>query len=593
MIRYDVIPADPAGHLIEVRLTIPNPASEGQRLTLPAWIPGSYLIRDFAKHVVQIGALCEGEPVALWPVSKDSWQVAPCQGPLEVFYQVYANDLSVRGAHFDQHHCFFNGTSVFLQVAGQTDQPVEVVLHATPHALASGWEVATTLPRIAVDEKGFGGYRAENYTQLIEHPVEMGELQWVEFEACGIPHRMAIYGQGRFDLARIAQDLKPICETQIQLFGEAPFDEYLFLVTVTRDGYGGLEHPDSTALLASRDMLPHLYMGETPSERYLDFLELCSHEYFHAWNVKRIQPACYQGCDLSQPVYTHLLWWFEGATSYYDLRFLFDAGIIDRDTYLKRLAQQLTRVWRMPGRHVQSVAESSFLTWTKFYQQDENAPNAIISYYTKGAAIVLGLDLLIRRYTHGKRSLDDLMRQLWRLYGKPGVGIEDDTIEVLASEIAGHDLSDYFQSVLYGTSDVPLDELFPYFGIEFKLRPATGLKDLGGPVDTERFPPNLGVNARTTDQKTVRVTHVWHERPAYFAGLSAGDELIALDGLRLMSAEDLDAALKQYAPGDTLEISYFRRDELNTATVTLDAPPADRVVLSIMENADKRLRWPD
>ena len=228
MIRYDLIPADPAGHLIEVRLSIPQPDPDGQRLTLPAWIPGSYLIRDFARHVVQIGAMCNGEPVAIWPVDKDSWQVAPCSGTLEVFCQIYANDLSVRGAHFDQHHCFFNGTSLFLQVVGQTEQPVEVVLHATPHALASNWQVATTLPRIAVDENGFGGYRAENYAQLIEHPVEMGKLQWVEFDACGIPHRMAIYGQGRFDLARIARDLKPICEAQIRMFGEAPFDQYLF-----------------------------------------------------------------------------------------------------------------------------------------------------------------------------------------------------------------------------------------------------------------------------------------------------------------------------------------------------------------------------
>lgn len=589
MLRYDLIPADPAGHIIEVRLTVPAPAREGQRLTMPAWIPGSYLIRDFARHVVDIGAQCNGEPVAIWPVDKDSWQCAPCDGPLEVYYQVYANDLSVRGAHFDTEHCFFNGTSVFLLPEGQRDRAIEVVLHPTPYVLTRQWEVATTLPRVAVDENGFGGYRADHYDQLIEHPVEMGNLQWLEFEAGGVPHRMAIQGGGRVDLERVARDLQPICQAQIDLFGEAPFDEYLFLVTVTRDGYGGLEHPDSTALICSRDMLPSPTL-EKADRPYLDFLELCSHEYFHAWNVKRIRPACFERCDLTRPVYTHLLWWFEGATSYYDALFLYRAGLIERDEYLDILARQLTRVWRMPGRFRQSVAESSLLTWTKFYQQDENAPNAIISYYTKGAAIVLGLDLLIRRHTRGEKSLDDLMRQLWRLYGKAGVGIEDDTIEVLASEIAGHDLSDYFQRVLYGTEDVPLEELFPYFGIEFRLRPATGMKDTGGRTEQSRFPPNLGVQAQTMPHNRVRLTHVWNDRPAYHGGLAAGDELIALDWQEVRGVEELEKLLQGYRPGDSLEVSYFRGDRLHNTLVTLDEPPADRVVLTAMDQ--DRLPWP-
>ena len=244
----------------------------------------------------------------------------------------------------------------------------------------------------------------------------------------------------------------------------------------------------------------------------------------------------------------------------------------------------------MPGRHLQSVAESSLLTWTKFYQQDENAPNAIISYYSKGAAIVLGLDLLIRKYTQGKKSLDDLLKQLWQHYGKPGIGIEHDTIEILASELAGHNLHEYFQKTLYDTEDVPLAELFPYFGIDFKLRPASHMKDLGGTADTTRFPPNLGIQAKTTAHNTVQLTHVWHERPAYYAGLSAGDELIALDGLRVESISDLENALKQYAPGETIELTYFRRDELNTTLVTLDEPPADRVVLT--RTHTDRLTWP-
>lgn len=590
MIRYDLIPADPAGHIIEVKLTVPRPAEDGQLLRLPAWIPGSYLIRDFARHIIQLEAHCDGTPIAIGPVDKDRWRCAPCDGPLEVYYQVYANDLSVRGAHFDQHHCFFNGTSVFILPQGFENEAFEVVLHATPHMRAANWHVATTLPPVAIDEEGFGGYRANNYWQLIDHPVEMGELETVHFEAAGIPHKVALFGQGRFDLQRIATDLKAICEQEIELFGDAPFQQYLFLVTVTRDGYGGLEHSDSTALLCSRDMMPWPGMKD-PSEDYLRFLELCSHEYFHAWNVKRIQPACFQNCDLSAPTYTTQLWWFEGATSYYDSLFLYRAGRIDFDTYLNTLAKELSRVWRMPGRHVQSVAESSWLAWSKFYQQDENAPNAIISYYSKGAAIVLGLDLLIRKHTRGEKTLDDLTRLLWQRYGREGKGLEEGEVETLASEVAGADLSDYFQRVLHDVEDVPLDSFLPAFGVEFALRPATGLNDPGGKTDQTAFPPNLGIQARTTVQKSVQITHVWQDRPAYHGGLSAGDELIALDGLRLTGTQDLEAMLKRYHPGEPVTLTYFRRDELNSTETVLDAPPADRVVLTKREG-HPHLTWP-
>ncbi|MBY0445394.1 MAG: peptidase M61, partial [Burkholderiales bacterium] len=341
---------------------------------------------------------------------------AVVNAPLEIHYSVYAWDLSVRGAYLDQTRGFFNGTSVFLAVQGQENALCNVEIIAPEGKQYKNWKVATTLATHHTKQGQFGAYQAANYDELIDHPVEMGEFSQISFKACGIPHDIVIAGRHNADLKRLKKDLKQICEYQIKLFGEpAPFDRYVFMTMAVGDGYGGLEHRSSTALMCNRDDLPLAHETQIKTG-YRQFLGLCSHEYFHSWNVKRIKPAAYAPYDLKQENYTRLLWAFEGITSYYDDLTLVRTGLISQQEYLDLLAQTISGVERGNGRTKQSLADSSFDTWVKFYRQDENSPNSLVSYYTKGALVALCLDLLIRQQTAGQKSLDDVMRLLYYKY---------------------------------------------------------------------------------------------------------------------------------------------------------------------------------
>lgn len=598
MIKYRISAFDPKSHYIKVSLIIDKPLQPEQKLRLPNWIPGSYLIRDFAKHLVDIKITnVNGQPVVVNTVDKSNWSFSSNEA-VTIEYFIYAWDLSVRGSHFDESHAFFNGTSVFLEVVDQEDKACEVSIEPSEVCLENDWKVATGMPKKNIDPQGFGLYQADNYHALIDYPVEMGTFSAIEFEACGIPHKMVITGVFKCDEQRLKEDLVKICETEINLFGQpAPVEDYLFQVMVTGSDYGGLEHRNSTALICSRDDLPYIGMKDA-SEGYLQFLELCSHEYFHTWNVKRIQPKVYQESDLQTPVYTNQLWWFEGITSYYDGLILQRAGLVDNKTYLNLLAKQMTRVYRMPGRFKQSVSESSWLTWTKFYQQDENAPNAIISYYTKGSLIALGLDLTIRIETKGQKSLDDVLLYLWEHFGKTQTGLVDGQIENICSQVSGIDLSDFFADYLFGTKDIPFTELFAELGIEFSLRSQSGLDDLGGDRGNTgensadiSLPNHLGANVSNTAQGTLKITHVWNNQPAYQAGLTSGDEVVALNGLKMANKAQLETLLKRHDNKTPLTCHYFRRDELRTTSLMLEAPLKDRVALKELTPNPEQLSW--
>ena len=399
--RYRIAPLDVHAHLFEVRCTVDDPAPDGQRFTLPAWIPGSYLVREFARHFVAVRAEAKGAPVAIVKEAKDTWRASPCAGPLTVVAEVYAYDLSVRAAYLDATRGYFNGPTVFLCPDSRADAACEVEIVAPKFASAGAWRVATTLPRAGAEPYAFGSYRAASYDELIDHPVEMAPFALTTFDAGGAPHDIAITGRIRADLDRIARDLARVCQWQIDLFagaagGRAPFDRYLFQVAAVGDGYGGLEHRASTSLLCRRDELPAEGDSDV-GEGYRNFLGLASHEYFHSWNVKRIKPAAFVPYDLAREGYTRQLWAFEGITSYYDDLALVRSGVIEPPSYLELLGRAITTVLRTPGRHRQSVAESSFDAWIKFYRPDENTPNAVVSYYAKGSLVALALDLVLRR----------------------------------------------------------------------------------------------------------------------------------------------------------------------------------------------------
>jgi predicted metalloprotease with PDZ domain len=540
-------------------------------LTLPAWIPGSYMIRDFARNVVALEASCNGVLLTIEKQDKQSWQCQPCSGELHIKYQVYAWDLSVRSAHLDATHGYFNGTSVFLKVVGQEQQPCEVELLPPEGDAYAEWRVATTLPSKQAQHLGFGSYQAKDYDELIDHPVEMGCFTHATFDVAGTPHEIAITGRHNCDMGRLCRDLKLICESQIEMFGELPqMERYLFQVMAVGDGYGGLEHRSSTSLLCRRGDLPQPGVEEI-SKEYRQFLGLCSHEYFHLWNVKRIRPQALKAADLSDEVYSKLLWAFEGITSYYDDLTLLRSGLIDKESYLELLAHNITRVMRRSGRLKQTVEESSFDAWTKFYKQDENAPNSIVSYYAKGAIIALALDLSIRRDSGGEKSLDDLMRSLWLNHGKPDIGVGEADVERLAAEVTGLDLSDFFQQALRTTEDLPIESLLQTVAVGYELRPATGSKDEGGLKKSENKPSipkaDLGVLYKA-DHAGAKLTAVMDYGPAMQAGLSAGDVVIALDGIKVTST-NLDQLLQRAQLGEKVEIYAFRRDELRRFEVEM------------------------
>lgn len=571
---YRLTPSDPAGHQFTVQLTIQEPQPKGQALSLPAWIPGSYLIRDFSRQITRIKANSRGKSVQVRKTGNHTWHCAPCPGPLTIQYTVYAWDLSVRGAHVDETHAFFNGASVFLCATGHEHEPCHIELLAPAHA--RNWKVYTSLPGAVghpqcARRHGFGMYVAPDYDALIDYPVEMGTPQVVRFKAHGAEHEMVFTGVApNIDLRRIAADAQKICAAQIALFEpvskRAPFldstDRYVFMAMVTASGYGGLEHRASTALMVSRADLPTIG-HENAGERYQTFLGLISHEYFHTWNVKRIKPAAFAPYDLSRENHTRLLWVFEGFTSYYDDLMLLRSGVIDHTSYLRLLGKAISSVRHTPGRHHQSIAESSFDAWTRYYKQDENSPNALISYYTKGSLVALGLDITIRRASDGTRSLDDVMRLLWDRYGRDfymgvGKGIPENSMARLIREATNVDVTDFISRHVDGREDIPLEPLLKHQGIQLEWKAASPT-------------PTLGVRIRAANGESQLAT-VLENGAAWHAGLSAGDTLVAIDGLRVTQAGP-DGLLQAYQPGETVTVHVFRRDELRAFDVTL-APPA-------------------
>ena len=576
-IRYRITSLDPASHLYDVSLTVDSPAAGGQVFSLPAWIPGSYMIREFGKNIVQLRGESNGRKVAVKKLDKHTWQAAPCKGALTLHYQVYAWDLSVRTAHLDRTHGFFNGTSVFLAAHGFEDGEQVVDIVRPEGEDFKRWRVATAMPELKAKRYGFGTYVAPNYDALIDHPVEIGDFALATFQAHGVPHDVVITGRvPNLDLARLCDDLKKICEAQIAFFEprskRAPMDRYVFMTLAVGDGYGGLEHRASTALICSRADLPVKGKAEQ-TDGYRTYLGLCSHEYFHTWNVKRIKPAVFAPYDLRQENYTSLLWLFEGFTSYYDDLFLVRTGVIDLDNYLKLVGKTVTGVLRGSGRKKQSVAESSFDAWVKYYRQDENASNAIVSYYTKGSLVALGLDLTIRTQTRGRRSLDDVMRGLWTRYGRDFYdgkqqGVPEDEILAIMEELSGADLKRFHDRHIRGTEDVPLEDLLPAFGVAYEASvPADAKPWLGARIGKEGGDAKLAA--------------VYEGGPAMLAGLSAGDKLVAIDGLRV-PASGPDGLLARYRVNDTVRIHAFRRDELMEFSLKLKSDTAPQVTLKAL-----------
>ena len=526
-LHYRIEPADLHAHLFHVTLTIAQPAAQ-QRVALPVWIPGSYMVREFAKNLQNLRATQGRRSVLVQQLDKATWQVDAAPGkPLVLTYAVYALDNSVRTAWLDASRGFFNGTSLCLQVAGQETLPHTLELVSTRATAA--WHVATGLPTVATDTRGFGSYMADDYDALVDHPFELGHFWSGEFKACGVPHRFVVAGAApSFDGARLLADTQKICEAEIRFWhprGKPPHTNYVFMLNAVDDGYGGLEHRNSTALICTRRDLPRVG-DKRSSEGYTTLLGLISHEYFHTWNVKRLKPAAFAQFDYSRENYTHQLWFFEGFTSYYDDLLLRRAGLLDDAAYLRLLNKTINQVDQTPGRLVQSVAESSFDAWVKYYRQDENTPNATVSYYTKGALVALCLDLTLR--AEGTTDLDEVMRSLFKRC-KGGPMSEADLLDVLQL-LAGRSLAPELAQWVHSTDTLPLQPLLERHGVAIHADPSHMAQRLG---------------LRVAEAGNIVVKTVLRGGAAEKAGFCAGDEWLGVElpgereGWRLQKLDDL------------------------------------------------------
>lgn len=529
MIEYRIDLTLAHAHRFGVSLRV-KPQSDSLTLSLPAWIPGSYLVREFARHLNLLRASQGSRACPIEQLDKATWRLACQPGQtVTIDYEVYAFDTSVRTAYLDARRGFFNGTSVCLRVHGQEEAPHALQLDALP----KGWGVATSLSPAGAGQKGKSRkFVASSYDELVDHPVELGTFWRGQFKARGVPHELVVTGAApSADLERLLKDTQCICESQIDFWHgrrKAAFDRYVFLLNVVDDGYGGLEHRNSTALICSRRDLPRLDAKGKPADTgdgYTTLLGLISHEYFHTWNVKRLKPVEFAPYDYTRENHTQMLWFFEGFTSYYDDVFLRRTGLIDATTYLKLLTKPINQVLATPGRHVQSVAQASFDAWLRYYRPDENTANSTVSYYTKGSLLALALDLSLRQQGC-KSGLDAVMKRLWALQ-RPIT--EADVAQALQDE-AGTAPPDFanWQALLtawvHGTDDLPLSSLLSQSGIGWKPASTSVSQRIG--VKLSESPQGLKVSA------------VMRGSPAEAAGLAAGDELIALDGWRLKRADD-------------------------------------------------------
>jgi len=563
-VRYRVSMPEPHSHLFDVEASYP--ASDSPlTLAMPVWTPGSYLVREFSRNVQQAAAFDErARPLPIARLDKRTFSIESGGRAVRLRYRVYANELTVRTSHLDGSHGYLNGASIFLYSEALRGRQHRVAIDAPP-----GWR-----PFCALDRDG-DELVAADYDELVDSPVEVSPQQPLELSVAGVPHQVVLWGEALLDASKLTSDLEKICEAAAQLFGGVPMKRYLFLIYLVDKGRGGLEHKASTSLVFPRFQLA------TP-KGWEDFLTLAAHEYFHLWNVKRIKPRSLVPFNYAAENYTGLLWAFEGITSYYDNLLVRRAGLMPAGRYLVRLGEVVTSLQATPGRKMQTLLEASQMAWIKHYRPDENSPNSCISYYVKGEVVAALLDLEIRRATHERRSLDDVMRLLWARYGDER-GVGEDGVEEVACEVGGPDLSAFFDRSLKSTEELDYSPL-QHVGLELKFRVKESAADRGGTaarLKPAEMKPKGWLGATLKGSSTIG--SVVAGSPAMEAGIYAEDEIVALDGFKVDGAT-LFSRCEERQPGEVVRVSLFRQDRLLELAVRLGNKPADAAYLARVEH---------
>ncbi|MDB6096163.1 MAG: peptidase domain protein [Francisellaceae bacterium] len=577
-IIYQIEAPNPHNHLFEVKCLINVIASEPFIISLPAWIPGSYMIRDFAKNIVSIKASSLAKELQIEKIDKSSWKIENSSSPIEICYSVYAFELSVRGAYLDAYQGYFNGSRVFIKIHGFEEYEIELHILKPTHNEAHNWQLATSMTAHQAKFQ-FGIFSALNYEELIDHPVQMGNFEVISFDSENIRHDLVITGRHWGNTNRLKKDLAAICEYHLSLFGRPhPIKYYVFLLSVLAEGYGGLEHRASSSLQIKRDCLPQ-NQEDTPSIAYQNLLSLLSHEYFHLWHIKRIKPQAFMQLNLDQEVYTQLLWIFEGFTAYYDEISLVRAKCITPKAYLNLLTDKINRLHSIPGALVQTVTESSMDAWTKFYKADENAPNSCVSYYLKGSLIALCIDLSLRYKSKNLYSLDCILRHLWIHYAQKGIGIKEDELNAIIKKVTNISLEKELNSWCCSTDLLPFDTIFEYAGLEW-----VPLQDPSKKTSYLKL-NDLGIYINNSE-KELKVSHVLSGSIAERAGLAPFDVIVAINHLKT-DKNQVDALLESFGDLSSLSFHFFRRDELKTIDLIVDTKNFTSKILKLKDVLDK------
>ncbi|CAN5335663.1 PDZ domain-containing protein [soil metagenome] len=550
-ISYTVSMPQPYTHLLNVELRVRGDSLPPQlNLVMPVWTPGSYLVREFGRHVQDFAAIdANGRALAWRKTNKNTWRIET-GGAREVraTYQVYANELTVRTNELNDRHAFWNNAALLMYPEGQLRAPS--TLKVVPFG---NWKVATGLPAVQGRENTF---RAENFDVLYDSPVEVGTFRTLNFEVRGVPHRIVIDGEGNYDPERLRRDFQKIVEASVQMMGDVPYKDYTFILHLRATGGGGLEHLNSTAIIVQR-------FNFRPETTYRSFPSLVAHEFIHVWNVKLIRPDVLGPFDYTQENYTRLLWVAEGITDYYEYILLRRAGLITDKEYLDIMARAIQNLQNRPGRRELSLEEASFDAWIKYYRQDENSVNSQVSYYDKGGIVGMLLDLEIRKRSNGARSLDDVMRALYNEYAKQGRNYTPEDFQRVSEQMAGSSLDQFFSRYVRGTEELDYKAALNAVGLQLVT---TGTNEPSKPAAPKAY---LGANLRQ-DGERLAITNVLAGTSAYDQGLNAFDQIVALDGARV-NLQTFNALLDEKRPGDEIRLTVFRQDDLRHITITLGA----------------------
>lgn len=539
-IAYTVSMTKPWTHLLEVEMRLKwNSPQQAVELKMPVWTPGSYLVREYARHVQDFEAKSGSSNLVWEKINKNTWRVnANGAREIAVNYRVYSNELTVRTNELNDEHAFWNNAALLMFPNGGLNLPSTLTVRPF-----GNWKIATGLKKVTSQANTF---RAENFDILYDSPFEVSNFNEISFNVRGKPHRVVVTGEGNYDLKKIAEDTTKIAEEGYNIFGELPMDDYTIIVNLR--GSGGLEHLNSTALQWNR-------FGFKPQSRYIGFLNLVAHEYFHLWNVKRIRPDALGPFDYENENYTKLLWVAEGMTSYYEGILLRRAGLITERQFLETKASMIEDLQRQPGRFETSLEEASMDAWIKYYRRDENAVNNQISYYDKGDIVSMMLDVTIRTSSNGAKSMDDVLRHLYNEFYKKNRNYTPADFQKVSEMMAGRSLEDFFSKYVRGEAEIDYNGILSGLGLRLEAS------------EPNRSRAYIGADLTEADGKlTIRAIPA--DTPAYEQGLNTGDQIVAIDGYRA-SQSFMQTYLGEKKPNDKVRLTVFRFDKLRDITFTL------------------------